>query len=261
MTWFKVDDKLHDHRKARAAGKSAMGVWVLAGSWAADNLTDGFVPSTLLSRWGTRADANKLVAVGLWHPDEQDGEKGWRFHEWMERQPSRSQKLAEREARAAAGRLGGQASGRSRSQAKPKQSASYLVEPPARPGPTAAAAAGNDAAAAADLVGPIAVFRSKLQAHTALAALRFDTLTPDQANQLEELIEVHGDDRLVSVARDTCRNPAPTYVTAFLGTWAALPPPGRRLATVQRLCDTHHTVLSPSGTCNACASERIASDG
>ena len=42
--WFKVDDKLHDHRKARKAGKAAMGVWVLAGSWSMDNETDGFVP-------------------------------------------------------------------------------------------------------------------------------------------------------------------------------------------------------------------------
>ena len=57
MAWFKVDDKLHDHRKARRAGKAAIGVWVLAGSWAMDNLTDGFVPEVVLLRWGTRTDA------------------------------------------------------------------------------------------------------------------------------------------------------------------------------------------------------------
>jgi hypothetical protein len=136
MTWFKVDDKLHDHRKARAAGAAAMGVWVLAGSWAADNLTDGFVPASLLGRWGRPRDATRLVEVGLWHADEQDGEKGWRFHEWHERQPSRAQKLAEREVRAEAGRIGGKASGRSRRQANAKQSASQVVEPPTRPDPT-----------------------------------------------------------------------------------------------------------------------------
>lgn len=27
MPWFKVDDRLHDHFKARQAGKAAMGVW------------------------------------------------------------------------------------------------------------------------------------------------------------------------------------------------------------------------------------------
>ena len=101
IPWFKVDDKLHDHRKARAAGKAAMGVWVLAGSWASDNLTDGFVPRSVLSRWGKVADAQRLVGVGLWHEDEQDGESGWRFHEWHERQPSRASVEVERaEARA-----------------------------------------------------------------------------------------------------------------------------------------------------------------
>jgi hypothetical protein len=134
--WFKVDDKLHDHRKARAAGAVAMGVWVLAGSWSADNLTDGFIPATILPRWGRPRDATRLVDVGLWHADEQDGEKGWRFHEWLERQPSRAQKLEERATKAEAGRIGGLHSGRSRREAKSKQGASGLVEPPSRPDPT-----------------------------------------------------------------------------------------------------------------------------
>ncbi len=133
MTWFKVDDKLHDHRKARAAGKAAMGVWVLAGSWSADNLSDGFIPASILIRWGNARDAAKLCAVGLWYPDEQDGEHGWRFHEWEERQPTREQKMAERSARAEAGKAGGLASGRSRREAKANQSASQLLEPPTRP--------------------------------------------------------------------------------------------------------------------------------
>jgi hypothetical protein len=136
VTWFKVDDKLHDHRKARAAKKAAMGVWVLAGSWAADNLTDGFVPESVLSRWGTKADAARLVEVGLWHIDAQDGEDGWRFHEWEGRQPTRSEVLTKREVRAEAGRAGGFASGRSRREAKPKQVASPTVEPPSRPVPS-----------------------------------------------------------------------------------------------------------------------------
>lgn len=136
MPWFKVDDKLHDHRKARAAGKAAMGVWVLAGSWAADNLTDGFVPVSILPRWGNSRDAAKLCQVGLWMPDEQDGERGWRFHEWTERQPTRAKTLAERSEKAAAGRAGGLASGRSRREAKAKQDASGLVEPPTRPDPS-----------------------------------------------------------------------------------------------------------------------------
>jgi ribosomal protein S16 len=91
MTWFKVDDKLHDHQKVRRAGKAAMGVWVMAGSWAADNLTDGFIPAAVLSRWGTTKDANQLVAAELWEPARRDGEDGWQFHDWGEYQPVKKQ--------------------------------------------------------------------------------------------------------------------------------------------------------------------------
>lgn len=135
MPWFKVDDKLHDHRKARAAGPTAMGVWLLAGSWSADNLTDGFIPAAVVRRWGRPRDATRLVEVGLWEVAVQDGEEGWQFHEWAERQPSRAETLALRAARAEAGKAGGLASGRSRRKATPKHVASPTVEPPTRPEP------------------------------------------------------------------------------------------------------------------------------
>jgi hypothetical protein len=108
MTWFKVDDKLHEHRKAATVGLPAMGLWVLAGSWCGDNLTDGFVPDRVVSRWGSssRKLAAQLAEVGLWVPGEFDGEPGWWFHDWLERNPSREAvmeqrgKAAERQARA-----------------------------------------------------------------------------------------------------------------------------------------------------------------
>lgn len=131
MPWFKVDDKLHDHRKVRIAQKEAMGVWVLAGSWASDNLTDGFVPETVLLRWGTREDAERLVAAGLWYADEHEGERGWRFHEWAQRNPLRADKLRERAAKAEAGRMGGKASGIARAKQSAKQSASESAKHPA----------------------------------------------------------------------------------------------------------------------------------
>lgn len=68
-----------------------MGVWVLAGSWSADNLQDGFVPESVLPRWGTRSDAARLVASGLWAESEKDGEKGWQFHDWQIRNPTRTE--------------------------------------------------------------------------------------------------------------------------------------------------------------------------
>lgn len=106
MAWFKVDDKLHDHRKARKARKAAMGVWVLAGSWSMDNRTDGFVPESVLSRWGTKHDAATLVGSGLWFPDHQDGEDGWRFYAWLEFQPDAKSMQLKAEAESAGGTIG-----------------------------------------------------------------------------------------------------------------------------------------------------------
>jgi hypothetical protein len=79
-----------------------MGLWVLAGSWSADQLTDGWVPDYIVARLDPdyREHAATLVRAGLWVEDEHDGDKGWRFHEWSEHQPSREQVLAERKAAA-----------------------------------------------------------------------------------------------------------------------------------------------------------------
>jgi hypothetical protein len=116
MTWFKVDDTLHSHKKSMRAGVEAMGLWVLAGSWAADQLTDGWVPSYAAQRIASNAEdlAARLVKAGLWTPGEHDGEDGWWYHEWGERQPMKDEVMDQRRKRAEAGRLGGQRSGAAR---------------------------------------------------------------------------------------------------------------------------------------------------
>jgi hypothetical protein len=106
MPWFKVDDKLHDHHKSRLAGKAAMGVWALAGSWCMANETDGFVPETVLSRWGTKRDAARLVEVGFWRTATRHGEPGWRFHDWLKYQPDARTMRLKQEAESEAGSLG-----------------------------------------------------------------------------------------------------------------------------------------------------------
>lgn len=98
MPWFKVDDKFHDHRKSRRARKAAIGVWTLAGSWSMDHLTDGFIPQSVLGRWGTKHDAKVLVVSELWDESSKDGEDGWQFRNWDEFQPSKAEIEAEREA-------------------------------------------------------------------------------------------------------------------------------------------------------------------
>lgn len=76
MPWFKVDDQLFAHPKWVGAPLRARGLWVTAGSWAASQPDDGFVPAHMLSMFGaTKKDAGELVRRGLWH----EAEDGWRF--------------------------------------------------------------------------------------------------------------------------------------------------------------------------------------
>lgn len=99
MAWFKVDDKLHSHKKAARAGVPAMGLWALAGSWCADQLTNGFIPDYIAARLDPDLDKNaeRLVKAELWHPGEHDGDQGWFFHDWDDYQPTREAVEARRE--------------------------------------------------------------------------------------------------------------------------------------------------------------------
>ena len=90
---MKVDDGLHAHRKTRAVVKShatkrrdaaPMGIWVLAGSWAAQNGTDGWVPEDELDRWDEDwlSLVGRLVRSGYWWPQSRDDEPGYGFNDW-----------------------------------------------------------------------------------------------------------------------------------------------------------------------------------
>ena len=92
VTWFKVDDTLAFHAKVVAAGNEAMGLWVRAGSWSSQQLTDGFIPDHMIAAMGGGED--RLVEVGLW--TREDG--GCRFHEWEQAQFTRAEIEAKREA-------------------------------------------------------------------------------------------------------------------------------------------------------------------
>lgn len=91
--WFKVDDKLHEHKKVRRMDYdlAAVGLWTLSGSWVGGERTDGFVPASIPRRWASPGRvatlADKLVVVGMWEPAEVDGERGWLFHDWADYNP------------------------------------------------------------------------------------------------------------------------------------------------------------------------------
>lgn len=94
MTWFKVDDNLATHMKVIQAGNEAMGLWVRAGSWAAQQLTDGYVPNAIVTLLGGTESADTLVNVGLWHL----AQDGYEFNDWGVYQPTRQSVMGEREA-------------------------------------------------------------------------------------------------------------------------------------------------------------------
>lgn len=98
MPWFKVDDTLHSHPKPRRAGLAAMGMWSLAGSYASQYVTEGFIPEWFVSSWPSgRKCAAELVRAELWTPGERDGEQGWWFHDWDHYQPSKDEVERDRE--------------------------------------------------------------------------------------------------------------------------------------------------------------------
>ncbi len=102
--WFKVDDSFHSHPKATAASLAALGLWTVCGSWSGDHFTDGFVPDhmiPILSR-GQAQLADELVNAGLWRRTK----GGYKFHQWDERNPTKSVAIASAEKKASGGALG-----------------------------------------------------------------------------------------------------------------------------------------------------------
>ncbi|GAA2760014.1 hypothetical protein F4554_005588 [Actinopolymorpha rutila] len=95
MPWFRVCDTFAFNDKTVAAGNAAVGLWVRAGSWSAQNLTDGLVPKHMVTALGgTTAQARKLVDVGLWEATSD----GYRFIEWDGAQPTRQEVQQDRAA-------------------------------------------------------------------------------------------------------------------------------------------------------------------
>lgn len=92
MAWFKVDDSLHSHPKAIAAGNAALGLWARCGSYVSHYGTDGFIPDAIAKSFGTRAEISRLVAIGLWHMCKD----GYTMHDFLDYNPTAEQVAAER---------------------------------------------------------------------------------------------------------------------------------------------------------------------
>lgn len=96
MTWFKLDDRWHSHRKVIGLSLAARGLWATLGSWCAQEMNGGHVPENVVRHvGGTKKLSKELVDSGLWEV-AQNG--GFNFHDWHEHQPTKTQVISRREA-------------------------------------------------------------------------------------------------------------------------------------------------------------------
>lgn len=157
MPWLKVDDSFYDHPKVFDAPDCAVALWTRAGCWAARNLTDGFVPSSMPARLCDDPDTavRELIRRGLW----KRAKGGYQFHDWHEYQPTRAsvdeQRAAARERmrklRSQRKTAGQTANGSREHRANFGRSS----QPPTRPDPntlTGCSGSGDDAPLAARVV-------------------------------------------------------------------------------------------------------------
>lgn len=106
MSWFKIDDAFWAHPKILMLTPEAIALWVRAGSWCSQQLTDGRVaPHVLPMFLATPHAIDELVAADLWHDPSSTCDDctdipavGYLFHDWDEYQRSREEVLADRAA-------------------------------------------------------------------------------------------------------------------------------------------------------------------
>lgn len=94
MPDFRVADTAAFDDKMIAAGNSAVGLWVRAGAWCMQQLTDGFVPTRIARQIGSKNAATRLTDVGLWEPVE----GGYQFNKFLNHQRSKEQVETEKAA-------------------------------------------------------------------------------------------------------------------------------------------------------------------
>lgn len=103
--WFKVDDSFFSNPKTAMLSDGATALWLRSGSWSAQQLTDGFIPSRMVSMFrGSDDSVRELCDVGLWERD--DERDGYRFHDWSDYQPDGEEVDALRRKRSEAGKRG-----------------------------------------------------------------------------------------------------------------------------------------------------------
>lgn len=122
MSWAKLDDRFHDNRKVRRAWltcPAAIGLYALALTYCASHETDGHVDQEfVLATVPKPRERDRMVAAlidaGLWHANG----SGWIVNDYLDFNLSRDDLEARREAKRAAGKIGGAASAAARAGGK-----------------------------------------------------------------------------------------------------------------------------------------------
>ena len=110
MPWFRLDDSFHSHPKVIAAGNEATGLYVRCGTYAAEHLTDGFIPEDIAVLYGASDTGSRrnpgtgkpetlgetLVRTRLWRR----ARGGWRMPDYLDYNPSKEAVDKERKAAA-----------------------------------------------------------------------------------------------------------------------------------------------------------------
>lgn len=96
MSWFRLDDKFHNHPKVIDAGNAAIGLYVRCGTYCADHSTDGRVPEAVARMYGTRKEIAQLLASNLW---KKEGDE-YVIPDYLAFNPSKERVVADRAAAA-----------------------------------------------------------------------------------------------------------------------------------------------------------------
>jgi hypothetical protein len=118
VSWARIDDGFHDHRKVVDLDLAAVGLWTLCLTWAHKARktapTPGLVPKSVVRRFaGARAKklSGELVAAGLW---DEETPGGWPIHDFDAFLPRYDSEQAK-----AAGSAGGKARAAKQTASKP----------------------------------------------------------------------------------------------------------------------------------------------
>jgi hypothetical protein len=71
MAWARIEDRAHSNPKLHDAGLAGAGLYFMALSYCAGEMTDGYVPRSWVKKMGTPTVIAKVTAAKLWQSVEE----------------------------------------------------------------------------------------------------------------------------------------------------------------------------------------------